>query len=46
MNENYIEGYKAFNSDFETMNNIKFEVDMHKHIDGKIKAGPMAFTYV
>lgn len=38
---NYIEGYKAFDSDFKSLNDIKFKVGDHKHIDGKIKAGPV-----
>lgn len=37
----YIEGYKAFNSDFTALNNIKFKVGDHKHIDGIVKAGPI-----
>lgn len=41
MDKNYIEGYKVFTSDFKAMGNIKFSVGMHKHIEGKIKAGPV-----
>ncbi len=39
--KNYIEGYKAFNSDFTTMGGIKFSVGMQRHVDGPIKAGPI-----
>lgn len=40
-NQNYIEGYKAFDSNFTALNNTKFKPHEHKHIDGIIKAGPI-----
>lgn len=41
MNEvKFIEGYKAFDNDFTAMNNVKFSVGMHRHVDGEISSGP------
>lgn len=40
--QNYIEGYKAFESDFTTAHeNISFKEMECKHIDGEIKSGPI-----
>ncbi len=40
--QNYIEGYKTFDSDFTTgLGNISFKETNHRHIDGPIKSGPI-----
>lgn len=33
-------GYKAFCKDMLAMNNVKFDLNKHMHVDGDIKAGP------
>lgn len=38
---NFIEGYKAFNKNFETFNGMKFKEKDIKHTSGTIKAGPI-----
>ena len=37
----FIEGYKAFDSDFSSLGGLTFLVGEHKHVDGKIKSGPV-----